>query len=436
MAPSPKTKKKRPIRRRGTVSVKVRKEWVLCDNNTLCISFGHHLTDIYEFFDGFSWTWRSGTTIEKIGQSSNGFVYMVPYKRDQYTAFAILKSAVNYDTDNLFYEACVGHFLNKQHLYYPCFVQTYRYGTYTDTTVYNKLNDIRSVIINQTLSTLSADTIVLQPIHTIETNILSKINNSCAASQYNCLLMECVPQAKSFNEFFLYPMAKASVNELYTALFQIYSVLSTLRKQYTHYDLHSNNVLLYTPDPDGCIHYKYHCGPQKVVSFYSKQVMKIIDYGRNFFHEEEAFNSVKILENVCKAKKCNTLNSFFDSGLCGEQYGYYLLNNNGNKYHVTPYKKNESHDLLLLYLVRESKKWMELMPWLSKVVYDRDHGTREILDGSGGITNVKHVYQYLKSFLSTTMFIEKNRSEYVNSKVIGTLEVWLYKKKPMVWRKN
>ena len=67
-------------------------------------------------------------------------------------------------------------------------------------------------------------------------------------------------------------------HELLYILYQIYAPLSILSDSFTHYDLNTNNVRLYIPEPKKHIEYHYHY-PDRVVKFNSKYIVKIIDYG-------------------------------------------------------------------------------------------------------------------------------------------------------------
>ena len=95
-------------------------------------------------------------------------------------------------------------------------------------------------------------------------------------------------------------------------LFQVYFPLYYLQEEFTHNDLHSNNILYYTPFPGSnrYVQLIYHMADGTTISFKSKYIMKIIDYGRSFVKTL----SVETIDAVCSEKECG------DD--CGKDKGY------------------------------------------------------------------------------------------------------------------
>jgi hypothetical protein len=97
--------------------------------------------------------------------------------------------------------------------------------------------------------------------------------------------------------------------------------LMCLQNEFTHYDLHSDNILIYEPVIGKYIQYHYFVDGNEI-SFKSKYIVKIIDYGRCYFHDTDTNNSMNIHEKICNEKQCDPE--------CGEDYGYqWLQHNNG-----------------------------------------------------------------------------------------------------------
>jgi hypothetical protein len=114
-------------------------------------------------------------------------------------------------------------------------------------------------------------------------------------------------------------------------LYQIYYPLVQLGDKYTHNDLHRNNVFLYKPyDGKRYIRMKYHRNGQ-IFEFGSEFIVKIIDYGRNYFKNENIDTQKLIKDYICPATECQPK--------CGKEQGYSTI-----KQQVKP---NVSQDLRL-----------------------------------------------------------------------------------------
>ena len=196
---------------------------------------------------------------------------------------------------------------------------------------------------------------------------------------------------------------------MFGLMYQIYFPLQILRRVYTHYDLHRDNVLLYKPfgDAKKYIEMNYHLVSGRVVQFPTEYVCKIIDYGRNYFKpfciedaksaspspvitarkagvlNEKRCNDVgakmdtkKIIEkHICKASECEPD--------CGEEAGYSILqgrtyNPYVDFYDIYPEIPNMSHDLRLI----DSLRKMEMGGYNSyeKNVYNGKHHDYKVDD--------------------------------------------------------
>jgi len=405
------------------------------------MSFGLYTQDILTFFDNFSWKYIDETKhIQKIGEvSSNGFNYFIPFKHDKYTAYCVLKSSIDEISDNLKYEACVGNFVNKLHKKYPLFVHTYRFGKYSDDITFFKM---KNDLINLKLTTvLNPDTPVkfAKDLRKIDMRLISEftdqgmadiINDSCVKSNYNCILIEHIPTAVTLSEFIVLNKDDAHFWEfdIVNILFQIYSVLAQISDVFTHYDLHSSNVLLYLSQEENvCVEMRYHLPGNEIVTLYTKYVAKLVDYGRCFFYDNENMNSKKYHDLLCKAPDCNPG--------CGEYYGYDILNGNIKDDYITPQKRNRSHDLRLWNNI--VKKWLKkrkhacpdyIFNILNRIHYRSEYGTPELNDGiqNHDILTVHDAYQTLLSVMKNPRFKALNsKMAATNQRKIGVVDVWL-----------
>lgn len=166
------------------------------------------------------------------------------------------------------------------------------------------------------------------------------------------------------------------------SLFLMYSTLSQLKSQFTHYDLHLGNVL-----------YDAVGNP------------KIIDYGRCYFTGAEQYN-----KHVCSV--CYR---------CGNYDGYWFQpdgksRSTNQEFFIDPSTPNQSHDLQ--YLVKLKHRYGEaiktqdptLYALLSSVVYLTKSGTPEMASDGIRICNVTDAAESLRRMISSTARKTSRRS--------------------------
>jgi len=295
---------------------------------------------------------------------------------------------MNAYNDSLMYEYIVGHFfINNLYKKFPVFLQTYGFINTNITTLSNLKNE--------------------NVINLNESNIEEGIKLSCMNPSKILLLIEYLPDSVSLTDKL--KLSKRIEfhdfieNELYNVLFHIYYTLNLLKDDFTHYDLHGENVLLYEPIKGSYIEYHYHYGEQ-LITFKSKYIVKIIDYARCYFSNSR-INSDEIYKKVCSVKECNS-----DPEKCGESSGYYFLLNSKKEYerfyYINSREKNHSHDLRLLsYITSSTAKFSgspEMNQMLNKtfdnITYDSYYGTPH-LPTSGlpkKINNVTDAFNNIK----------------------------------------
>ena len=386
----------------------------ICSDSGLCIAFGVEGDKIKKFFDNFTSGNYVSFPIKRIGKASvNGFVDAITYEREGYKANAVLKSMVNYQSDNLYYEYLVGKFINKWNLIYPCFLETYglfKYNSYEDWEYVHKFHEIyKKNILKENLTYIPDPTISDSCTNFLDLALLIQhINNSKT-------LHDVINENKNNNnDFFKF--------ELINILYQIYMPLAAMKDIYTHYDLHPGNVLLYEPIQNKYIQYYYHSiNPLKpVVEFKSKYIVKIIDYGRSYF-KDDTIDALKVYNEVCSTKECTP---------CGVDYGYYYLSPEkypGKSHYISSQKKNASHDLRLLdYLKKYGlDTFHELNILLSNVIYDEDYGTKENLSfDQNKIQNVKDAFEEMEKILLIGKIKGVNNNIYSKMGKIGDLNIY------------
>jgi len=187
------------------------------------------------------------------------------------------------------------------------------------------------------------------------------------------------------------------------------------------------NVFLYKPfDGNTCILMRYHRN-NKVYEFKSEYVVKIIDYGRNYFNNGNITSATIVSEKICKAMNCKPF--------CGQDVGYGIIkgdidDNNYNKkmandpdynfYWINPLKPNISHDLRFVANLNET-----LSPSsVDNVKYDHRFGTREVKGGNEN--DIKNIYNLLERLQTVIEIFNKTRNEkkYASWKVGATMDIY------------
>ena len=339
----------------------------ICSDAGVCIAFGTSAAnEIKKHFNGFTDFAYMQAPINRIGTpSANGFVNEITYQHRGYQAHAVLKSSIEADSDNLMYEYMVGNYINKQNKRFPCFVETYGLYIYEDPSVWTQMKDNK---INNDMSLLKSLKQMPPPVN---------FELACQSSTYLAVLIQHLKGIESVWSKFTDPIFVSQ--ELLYVLIQVYIPLSLIKDNFTHYDLYSMNVCLYTPVKDKYIEYHYHLGEKEVV-FKSQYIAKIIDYGRSYFKDDTTkTNSKQIYDAVCKEPKCNE-----KPNKCGSNNGFNWLYKPKNEkeseaqFYVSSQKRNVSHDLRLLNDVLTYTKH-GLRPYMMPLNYKTEYGTPELV---------------------------------------------------------
>ena len=420
-------------------------ENVVCSTTTsgkkVCLAFGDLTEEVKKYFEGFTNFHYARYIIQRIGKTSqNGFVFEIDNEKNGNTAFTVLKSAQNPESDNLMYEYEVGQYINKINKVYPCFLETYGLYKYRNENQWDKLST--SPEIND-LHVLQR---ALEPLPTIDYKI------ACAESKYIAILIQHLPKPKT-----LYSLSKNQEfidNELMWTLFQLYVPLAKLMNNFTHYDLHLENILMYQPVKDKYIHYHYHftAGGQRatratdvepmIVSFKSSYMLKIIDYGRCYFNDEESrVDSKKIYKEICKVDECNPTPKS-----CGDTVGFEWLEDDTpdplRKHFISSQHKNVSHDLLPLVRIKEASLEQDSLGTLtpdlldlnSKVRYTGDYGTKEV-EATGyphSVNNVQDAAFLITDYVKSPGYQARNNKIYRREEdKLGDLHIYMYGEVPM-----
>ena len=422
----------------------------VCSDAGECVMFGREIGKIKRVFNDFKLDHTDSTQMRRIGEvSANGFVVELPFTRGGYTAYGVLKSSANARADNLFYEAFVGAFINKLNRFLPCFVETYASYVYEDENIYDKLKNGSSVNKDDFVAGLIEN----KPLKYETFLDVSLLKKSCEKSKYFAVLTQHIKNATDMNEqsWYLRKDKDFITVHLVNYLFQIYCPLSGINKMFTHYDLHSGNVLIYTPsvckNNNGAISYSssdkyirmiYHYRNGTTIEFNTFGIVKIIDYGRSFINEGKG-SSEYLYDKVCKAYR-----------YCGSLHGYSYLEKEytpGASHYICSQKRNMSHDLRLVsniwktlgqtidkYPVENNGPIRTIM---SSVVYDGDYGTPEKIGAfykevGDPINNITDMYLALAHLIKKVpYFKEENERIFQGKTKIGEMHITADELKPM-----
>ena len=397
----------------------------ICSDSGMCIAFGIESNKVKIFFNNFAAFDYVVPPITSIGApSANGFVKELNYRHRDYTANAILKSSVSNEADNLFYEYTVGLQVNQWTKYFPCFVETYGLYKYLDPADYLHIKDTKNIddvsILKDSLDLVSVPT---SSIH----NQFLDYADICTDAMYYAVLIQHIKGATSLYDVFSDSSAWANHANM-GILAQVYLVLAKLTDDFVHYDLHSENVMLYAPTPGKYIqfHYHYGSGDANILTFKSHYVAKMIDYGRSYIKD-----SKHIHKAICDTKACDPD--------CGVNFGFGWMTKtlNADDYFITSLLRNPSHDLRL---------FNEIYP--GKVTYgvgidDPDsklYGTRPVYLNSqtGKIKNVSDAGNYFKGLLREPDFqaYYANPTEFPPDQKFGDLHIYMNMSRAMRFDKT
>ena len=400
-----------------------------CPDSIECIGFGEEIFSINAFFDNFTnfSLIDDSKDSKKIGDvSANGFIYKLSYLKDGYSSLAILKSTQNVNSDNLMYEYNVGLFINGVCPYYTCFLETYglfKYKTIADYTNFKTKDKVSKVELNNSLTSIPLNYAI-----------------GCKNSQTISLLVQYVNGISLADLIQKNRGDQKFVNyDLWCILFQIYYSLSALRENFTHYDLHTDNVMVYEPSKDTYITYNYYLLGGNI-TFKSRYIAKILDYGHSYFNNgHPGGSSVDVYNETLATKSCDSNSRAGRKADGGTQYG--MPWGGLSAYNIDTRRRNVSADLRLIYMVGQqliSGRAMlnQYIPQIIKsIVFDpknkySKYCTDEIHQS---VMHNGYIYNVSDAFECIAMYISTNSRYYENPAVIQSKSITIeYGKKIVI----
>lgn len=416
------TKKKKELKNIGKVFDKQVVNYLntVCTDSGECLAFGRESENIKKIFSGFV-DFRHLTKVLNAGSPSvNGFVLNLHYESMNYKSNALLKSSQDKKSDNLYYEYLVGTtFINKVNEIFPCFTETYHLFEHQTENTKDLLqkNKIEVSKYSTYLAVNSCDA-------SVRDDPFLCIDKSCEDGVSFAILVQYISNPISVASFMTeHGNDKLFESQMICILYQIYSCLSYLEDHYTHYDLHTNNVLLYKLPEGKYVSIKYideRSGRTVIIK--TNYIAKMIDYGRCYFGN---------LGNNGLVSSKTIADTIFNSEICSKigprKVGYNFFGNKpteSNNY-TSSILRNKSHDLRFVNIVsKKSKKMIKLFQY-RPIIFTEKYGTKEKeSDRSGGnLNNVTDVYIFLEG-----LCIDGIDSVAPQDTSVGTIVVSMTKK--------
>lgn len=283
----------------------------ICNDAHMCTTFGIEVPKIEQFFQFPTFKYVVG--MRNLSNGTNGFINELIYERANYRANAILKTTLDARADNLYYEAYIGlKYINRLAQQFPCFLKTYGLFAYI-APLQNSFAHIRNIAREDPMTYAGivealSDGDILAPVDIMTADGGFNAAAACTNHTQYAYLLEYIAKSIDFYNFVDWQMDQNDTREqffrveLAHILFQVYAVLGTLtgKRVFSHNDLHANNIVIYTIPNNACatLTYKNTIGGA-TVSFKTRYIAKIIDYGRVYCPEMRAMNDA-----VCAAPKC------------------------------------------------------------------------------------------------------------------------------------
>jgi hypothetical protein len=389
--------------------------------------------------------------IDKIGQfSANGFIRKLKYEDGKIQMNVVLKSNKAASNDSLYYEYLAGKCINEMTKYYPFFSRTFELGEYISDSAYNLFQSISgSTTISSPLSSYIK--------YLDQSNFDSLITESCRNAKRINLFTQFITIKQSLYDYFMEYKEKSTnyFNKTYQThltkhialLFMVFGCLYKLSNYFTHYDLHMDNIVLYSIPNSQYIDVEAKT-ENGVISFKTKYLPVLIDYGRSYFNcsaiESGLVNSPQLMKKVClkDSRGSNECPQY-----CGNDVGYSFTGDympatdsfkrtGKNDYYINRSRRNMSHDLRCLAYLKERMKFNQLdssISWIrlwkqliNDITYETNYdkfGMPELTSEPGEISNVSDVFESLKKIMMEPEYTAHHGPQFLSSSSYGKLVV-------------
>lgn len=318
---------------------------IMCSNSGDCITFGRYVEEIDEFFENMDLKYLI-SPIKKIGnESQNGFVNELVFKREEYKRYCILKSSIHKEADNLAYEYYVGKmYINNLIQKLPCFLETYKIYFYKNTNIYNNLLNNKQNL---------AETLQSGGFLHLNDTLNDYVVQSCINPTKLSILIQHLEKPMSLDDYIRDDECSNYI--LLTLLLQIYLPLGKLMNEFTHNDLHTNNILLYKVPNNKYIEMTYKLEDGTDITFKTKYIAKIIDYGRCYFKKGDISSEkyINLVKKYMAQIKGKPIRSITDDDLALVGYSFFENYLNEDNFYISSLTGNISKDLWCAYIIND-----------------------------------------------------------------------------------
>jgi hypothetical protein len=412
--PSRKTKK--PSRPR-TRTRKNKSLQEICPDSNSCLIFNKNYNQIMSYFDELDSN-LVNRAIKLNTKSVQCMIHEVTFNKNNYEMSAILKiptTSKSWVRDNLWYEYVVGLYLNTIKNYIPIFIETY------------KLFIFKNIMRNEFFTKINRGMITFDNnFNDFFVAINDDIENSLRYPSSYSLMIENIKNSRTLG-YYMNELNELNDSiffhrDLPAILFIVYFSLFTMyknNKTFVHYDLHIDNVLLYSEN-DKLFEYRFHTNG-RVITIKTRYLVKVIDYSSSYFE-----NTPSLYEEI--------LETFERKRISARETGLFKP-----KLNVTYDKPNISHDIRLLNNIKIFKGIKQLEPrfesLIKNVVYDGNGTTKCIEDvdfEQDKIRNIVEAYNSLYNYILSKSY-RKIQNKYKADEITKLIDIYDDLKTPVYY---
>ena len=218
----------------------------------------------------------------------------------------------------------------------------------------------------------------------------------------------------------------------------MYAPLAVLSDEFTHYDLHTGNVLIYKVAPNKYTKMIYHYPDNTKVEFNTDGIAKIIDYGRCYFKYNDTINSKKFIDILEYNMNLYMRKNPTKRKIYSDDCGYTSFSERFKKsFYIDSRNRNKSHDLRLVKNVNDIYQHYTKQKMFN-IEYKKEYGTPEVSQNTyinigDKIRNVNDMHAELREMLMADDFKQTSDALEQSSSLYGTIECWLDGSTPMIF---
>lgn len=413
------------------------------DHNSMdMFMFLSHTSSVYKnYIQQFQNISQSVIRLEHISEGVSGYTKKMSFEVNGREVRTVLKGSIKKSSDNLYWEWKTGLAVNELALTSPIF--PYTYGLYL---IHNK-----KLLLDESNKNVTkfSDLLFEYP----DQNTPKEPVLSCKLPTRECLMTQYVPVFGNISKYLKQLIELESTNEINSRLIElvgilhmVYASLSLYKDRFTHYDLHTDNVLISQLKGKYVVVEFIHNG--KVYQVNTRLFPVIIDYGRSFF-DVKGRKSANLLEEICKmGSVC--------PDKCGDRVGYDSVVLEGSAFmdgdptFVVSRSSNMSHDMRLIKMTLEyinqshlnttigPAKWFTNIREKKLLHYVAEYGTPpQKSKNDGKIYNVIDLFNSLKEVVTSEEYQLLNKALFMKWKQLGTLTIDLdHQYTPFKWTYN